>query len=122
MQLILIGNKHHGDTGYYVGRPSLLGNPFQLDKNVSRAQHLHILAQYMRWLWEQIKAGGAVYRELCRLRDRLMDGDKTLTLVCYCAPKPCHAEIIRDALMWMVHEKVKATNRGSGLYQADNKK
>lgn len=40
---------------------------------------------------------GPIRAELRRLRALLTKHDR-LTLVCWCAPKPCHAEIIRDAL------------------------
>ena len=34
--------------------------------------------------------------------------DGALTLICWCAPQPCHAEVIRDAVLGMVQARERA--------------
>ena len=81
----------------YVGRPSLLGNPFQLGRDGSRAQ---VIATYRRWLWAQLQEPGSAQRqELERLLAQAQAGP--LELLCWCAPLACHAEVIRSALLWL---------------------
>jgi hypothetical protein len=80
-----IGNRKNGDKGVYVGRPSPLGNPFILKKESDRS---HILEQYRKYLWEKIQARDET---ILQALSSLKDDD---TLICWCHPKPCHAEII----------------------------
>ena len=64
----------------YVGRPSKWGNPIRLDHEANRDA---VLRQYEAWLQGQPALVAAMRREL-RGRD----------LVCWCAPKACHADVI----------------------------
>ena len=95
---IRIANKKHGARGWYVGRPSPLGNPFPMRDESERMQ---VIAQYREWLNAKIAAkDAAVMKEL-----EAMTHVADLTLVCWCAPLPCHAEVIRDALLKMTETK-----------------
>jgi hypothetical protein len=98
---IWIGNKTRGDRGEYVGRPSPLGNPYVIGRDGDRAT---VIARYRQWLRDCIIAGDPrVSRELERLA-RLARERGQLTLVCWCAPQPCHADVIREFLLAMLHE------------------
>jgi hypothetical protein len=39
--MITVGNKQPGAHGIYVGRPSVLGNPFPMQGEATRAQVFH---------------------------------------------------------------------------------
>lgn len=81
----------------YVGRPSPLGNPFQLGRDGSRAE---VIARYRHWLWAQLQVPGSLQlRELEQLLAQAQVGP--LELLCWCAPLACHAEVIRSALLWL---------------------
>jgi hypothetical protein len=85
----------------YVGRPSPLGNPFQLGRDGSRAE---VIARYRHWLWAQLQEPGSLQRrELERLLELAQAGP--LELLCWCAPLPCHAEVIRSALHWLAEQE-----------------
>ena len=76
--MIRIENKkYYRGEGVYIGRPSLLGNPFKIGKGGMRQE---VIRKYGVWLWEQIKRWGAVYWELERLVVIARLGD--LTLIC----------------------------------------
>lgn len=93
---IIIVNKHHGKSGEYIGRGSPLGNPFVIGKDGSREQ---VIAKYRVWLNEQImRKNPVVLDELNRLGNKAID-DKGLALQCFCYPKPCHGEVIKDKLV-----------------------
>jgi hypothetical protein len=94
--MITIGNEKQGDVGVYVGRPSILGNPFKVGRDGSLEE---VIAKYRVWLWGEIQKHGEVFNKLVELVELSKRGD--LTLVCWCYPKKCHAEIIRNAIMWM---------------------
>lgn len=90
----------------YVGRSmarqgltgSPLGNPFRLEREEDRQFVLH---RYEHSIRERISWGGAVTREFTRLCELARTGD--LHLYCWCAPKACHADIIKR----LIEEAIK---------------
>ena len=80
----------------YVGRPSKLGNPFPMRTEADRDR---VVEQYRLWLREQYRARGPVRAELERLLK--VAQKQPLELVCFCAPKSCHADVIREAILGM---------------------
>ena len=93
---IIIVNKHHGKSGEYIGRGSPLGNPYVIGKDGSREQ---VIAKYRVWLNEQIlRKNPIVLDELNRLGNKAID-EKGLALQCFCYPKPCHGEVIKEKLV-----------------------
>lgn len=80
-------NKHAGDAApgaIYIGRGSCWGNPFRIGVDGDRTQ---VIARYETWLRDQ----HALLRKLDALRGR--------DLVCFCAPRPCHG----DLLHWLAN-------------------
>ena len=63
----------------YIGRPSKWGNPFPLVKESDRAR---IIAQYRTWLLKQ----PSLLAALGELKNK--------TLGCWCAPRPCHGDVL----------------------------
>lgn len=85
----------------YVGRPSPLGNPYLLGRDGNREE---VIAQYRRWLWAQLQSPGSPQElELRRLLAQAQSGE--LELLCWCAPLPCHADVVRSALLWLAGEE-----------------
>jgi hypothetical protein len=81
----------------YVGRPSVLRNPFVVGRDGSREE---VIAKYRRWLWAGLQElGSAQERELRRLLAQAVEGE--LELLCWCHPLPCHAEVVRGAVLWL---------------------
>lgn len=66
----------------YIGRPSDWGNPFSIGEHGDRAA---VLATYIDWLHETPDFVDRVRRDLAG-KD----------LLCWCAPKSCHGDILRD--------------------------
>jgi hypothetical protein len=115
--------------GIFVGRPSSLGNPFVVGRDGSREE---VVDKFRQWLWEIIQAGRQgryanqppvteEYVRTCQIRKLVDDEcyqqavweavedlrrraarDETLNLLCYCKPLPCHADVIRSCLEWLV--------------------
>ena len=77
-----VGRAPHPDRRY-AGRPSPLGNPFLIGRDGSRDD---VIDQYRRWIDEEIRTG--------RLTDAELLAYEGFDLVCWCAPKRCHCEII----------------------------
>lgn len=68
----------------YIGRGSKWGNPFRIGPDGDRAA---VIAKHERWLADQHH----LLRAIDELRGR--------NLVCFCAPLPCHG----DLLMWFAN-------------------
>jgi hypothetical protein len=101
MAMITVVNKrYHRGEGVYVGRPSLLGNPFRIGEHGTRKE---VVAKYRVWLWRQIQQQGPVYRELLCLAEAARQDD--LYLICWCKQPgrqtDCHGDILKSALTWI---------------------
>jgi hypothetical protein len=95
--VITIVNKHHGSSGVYVGRPTVLGNPSTLEAYT----RTDAIARYRIWLRQQWQRQGEVHAALLQLARRYHERGE-LTLACWCAPQRCHAEVIREAVLGIV--------------------
>jgi hypothetical protein len=89
-------NKKHGvpDGAIYIGRPSKWGNPFIIGKDGTRAE---VIAKYERWLHDS---------DLINQIGELAGRD----LVCWCAPEPCHG----DVLMKLANRRAERSDCASG--------
>ena len=106
---IHIVNKHHKKIGEYVGRGSPLGNPYVIGEQYQRGEAIEAFKPYLA------KAIGDGDPRICDELNRLLNillEKKVLTLQCFCAPKPCHAEVIRDAIYRAMYDYVIATGKG----------
>jgi len=84
----------------FVGRPSVLGNPFRIGKDGSRAE---VIEKYRRWLWDEIKKRGQVYKELVGLVEFEQQVEE-IQLACFCHPLPCHGDVLVKALGWLFQQ------------------
>lgn len=107
----ILNGKRDGWVGEYVGRPmsgrpgSALGNPFKTKAHTVEA-HTVVVEQYREWLWQKIKTKDApVCCELNRLKQQAIAGN--LDLICWCAPLPCHADVIGKCISWAIREDIK---------------
>ncbi len=101
---IRVVNKRTGGTGEYVGRPSPLGNPYKIGPDGDRDA---VVEKYKKWLIKHLfnatEEHRAVHAEINRLHNlHAAKGD--LNLVCWCAPKRCHADMIKGVLDLMMEE------------------
>lgn len=105
----VLNGTRSGWIGEYVGRSSygligsVLGNPFKV-KSHTRDEHERVVGLYRKWLWDRIKGtdelSTRVQRELQRLKSLALADD--LKLECWCAPLPCHADVIKSCLEWAI--------------------
>jgi hypothetical protein len=77
-----VWNKRDPNTpkdAIYVGRPSKWGNPFVIGKDGTREE---VIARYREWI---------AYRA-----PETFDELRGKDLVCWCAPKACHADVLLE--------------------------
>ena len=92
---ILVVNKYVHNEGEYIGRGSPLGNPYPITATASRET---VINQYREYLNREIQSGNRVIiDELTRLFE--IAKVRELKLKCFCSPKPCHGDVIKDVLM-----------------------
>ena len=77
----------------YVGRPSILGNPFRIGPDGDRDS---VIAKYKIWILGQIETNGAVRAELVKIKRLAEKGN--VVLYCWCAPLKCHADVIKSLI------------------------
>lgn len=65
----------------YIGRPSIWGNPYEIGRDGTRAE---VVEKYDRW----IKTQPELIAKLEELKGK--------TLGCWCAPLPCHGDILME--------------------------
>lgn len=85
----------------WAGRPaSPLGNPFRMRDERGRAG---VIQSYRQWLWMKWAENGSEKEELLRIARRVKAGEE-VTLGCWCAPLPCHGDVVASAVNWVVKE------------------
>lgn len=95
--ITVVNKRHYRDEGVYIGRPSLLGNPFKIGEHGTREE---VIDKYAVWLRRQIQNRNAVYRELLRLAELARKGD--LILICWCKEPnreiDCHGDAVKSEI------------------------
>lgn len=98
---IKIVNRRDTKDGEYVGRPTPLGNPWKAGDDMTREE---AIARYKTWLNIQWRTQNRRVRdELNRLANKLIE-EGHLVLSCWCAPLPCHADVIAEAIKTIVEK------------------
>jgi|LakMenE01Jun11ns_1017448.scaffolds.fasta_scaffold9048212_2 hypothetical protein len=83
----VVHKNYPGST--YCGRPSPLGNPFVMKTEADRET---VCEQYELWFQENLETLKPYLRNLWRLG--VESGE--LLLGCWCAPKRCHLETVKN--------------------------
>ena len=119
VEIRVLNKRLVADRGEYVGRPSPLGNPFKLERESDRES---VIERYEVWLHEKIRTRNKVVcDELNRLYKIARDSG-VLELLCWCAPKRCHADVIRFVLLKQLKKVVKpGGNRKELRYAHSNR-
>lgn len=79
----------------YVGRPTKFGNPFIVGANGTRDV---VIKRYTEWFDATIRLDPVFRREFETLIRDVKDR-KITKLACWCAPKACHADVIRTKIL-----------------------
>lgn len=93
---ITVVNKHHGETGEYIGRGSPLGNPFPINNATGQTRE-KVIADFKYMLEKRIeRRDPVILNELERLGNLALNGP--LKLQCFCCPQACHGDVIKQVL------------------------
>jgi len=115
---INVVNKHqhvNEPSDIYIGRGSVLGNPFtHLPLNKSKAQvqvdsREKAITEYRKWIKGKINEfDGDVIGELEFIKKMAINHE--INLVCYCKPKSCHGDIIKELVEKSITHNIPIMN------------
>ena len=89
---ITVVNRRRDQEDIYIGRGSPLGNPFIIGKDGDRDE---VLFKYKKYLQSEINNNNRnIINALEAIKERSMHSN--VSLGCYCKPKPCHGDVIKD--------------------------
>lgn len=71
----------------YIGRPSIFGNPFVIDKDGTREE---VVSKFKDYFYDRIEWDLVFRAAVEELRGKV--------LACYCAPLLCHGNVIAEFL------------------------
>ena len=96
-----LGPRRDGAGIVYVGRRcqgwqgSVLGNPFRIGVDGNREE---VIRKYQDWLKKKLETDPRVQSAIMNLVWMLYGGER-VRLGCWCAPLPCHAEVIKSVVV-----------------------
>lgn len=82
----------------YIGRPALWGNPFTIGADGTRAE---VIAKYEAWIKTQPELLGRLWS----LRGKVLG--------CWCAPLPCHGDVLARLADEEQHAILRGTDVGT---------
>ena len=88
-KIVNIRNHRQDGSTVRIDRQTKWGNPFGIGPHGTRAQ---VIELYRLHLAQQIRTGQVSLEDLAAL-----DGK---TLACWCAPRPCHGDVLARAAKW----------------------
>lgn len=105
---------HEGPNNYFIGRPSILGNPYTHIKDKTtlasyvvrtRDEAIDLYDHY----FDVMYSGNIEYKKLIdEIYEKYKNGID-IYLECYCAPLRCHGDIIKEKLQKrLIKEKIQA--------------
>jgi hypothetical protein len=101
-EIIIRNAKYYDGPGVYVGRPSVLGNPFKIGKDGTTTRE-DAIRRYDEWFNNQLQSSVQIEEAVIQCLSTLYK-TKKLTLICWCYPKSCHADIIKNKLLEILNE------------------
>jgi hypothetical protein len=102
----VVNKRKHVGPGIYIGRPSPLGNPFtakDYGKGIPVASVEESIKLYEIWLMDQIKTNPSVRKALNEILNQ--SAKEPVNLICWCAPGPCHGDVIKKFINNIVEER-----------------
>lgn len=96
MQTIVINKRAPRPEGHateYIGRPSIFGNPHAVgwcDLCGTKHDRDEAIKLYRKWFRKKLSESAVFSLRVEELRGK--------ALICYCAPQPCHGDVIVEHL------------------------
>lgn len=95
--MLTVGNRHRGDKGIYAGRGTPFGNSVMVGGRMPGTRSGKIAA-YRKWAMEALKDPTHEFTVAMKALAARHHAGEQITLVCSCAPKACHVDIIIELI------------------------
>jgi hypothetical protein len=97
--------------GVYIGRPAILGNPFSHIAKGTLAKYVvasreQSVESYRAYAKEQYKTNPEFKAKINELAKQYAETGK-LELVCWCAPLPCHGDVLARVIEFIAKRDYK---------------
>lgn len=110
---------HSADKcNYYIGRPSIFGNPFTHNKGKSKYAKLEFKTRdeaidaYKPYFEKMVETDKAFKETFDKMYEQFKNCE-TIYLGCFCKPLRCHGDIIKDELQKrFIKEKIEEHKKG----------
>ena len=84
---------------FYIDRRSPVGNPFELADEKHRDR---VCALYDTYFYDQLELGDTEFNRYVAAIDHALKTHGLVRLFCWCEPKRCHGETIKNYLLcWL---------------------
>lgn len=93
--IINVVNKYKVKDNIYCGRGSALGNPFKMENESMRDE---VCEQYEKYFYETLIHKEDSIKQLNFIEDKLKN-NLEVNLGCFCAPKRCHCDTIKNYIL-----------------------
>lgn len=100
----VVNKRTHKPTphDFYCGRPNLLGNIYTHIPKGTLAEYVVetrsiAIQKYTPYFYEKLQKNEAFRNEFNKIYDHLVE-HKIVYLLCWCFPKSCHCDIIKEEL------------------------
>ncbi len=104
---IRVANVAFETDGILIAAPTFFKNPYRNRPDLTREQKISLYRQDLEG--ELASRDGVIYRALIVLAKRLVFGGQhgkgeDVTLLCHCAPKACHGDVLREKILQFARE------------------
>jgi len=107
IQVVNKNNHEISEFDYYIGRPSILSNIYSHRPNTTAKyvvnSRTEAIDSYILYFEDMLINNEKFLKELEYLLNFFKKNNK-LYLVCYCKPKRCHGDVIKDYLIKRLRE------------------
>lgn len=98
------------EDGVYIGRAnkrlnlvqSKFANPFPM-KEQTEEERNRVVSEYRKWVWQEVSSGNITKEDILALKDK--------KLVCYCAPKACHGDVLKALVEYVLNNEHEFYNK-----------
>lgn len=80
-----------------------LGNNHEMAEETPE-ERSRVISEFRKDVDKSRRNGGQIWRAIEELADRIEAGEK-LGLQCWCTPKPCHADVIKSAVTYVLRQR-----------------
>jgi len=100
--ITVVNKKTYKGNGVYIGRPSMLGNPYtHLNNSIAPYKvntHKDSIVKFREYFEKEIKRDGSGVKAAFEMLVKRAKRGEDITFICWCKPNDCHGDIIKELI------------------------